>query len=170
MISQGNAYYAALINLQGEQCVVIGGGKVAERKMEKLVSCKAKVRVVSPEIEPQIQAWVDEGRVEHLAREYVTGDVSDAVLVFAATNNRHVNQSIYEEAKQLGKLVNVVDHAQSCSFIVPATYHQGSLQIAISTSGENPSKAKRLKAGLENDLQSGTNNFMDEIRNQDGRS
>ncbi len=164
-----SAYYAAYLNLRDALCVVIGGGKVAKRKIETLIACQASVRCISPEIESEIHDWVNEGRIEHIARKYRTGDVADAVLVFAATHDSLVNQSVCEEAKHFGKLVNVVDHPASCSFIVPATYRRGSLQIAISTSGENPAMAKRMRTTLEQDIQDGTEHFIGEIRRWLGR-
>jgi precorrin-2 dehydrogenase / sirohydrochlorin ferrochelatase len=156
-------YYAAFLNLVGKVCVVIGGGRVAERKIAKLIESKAEVVVISQEIRQRIEEWVHAGCVLHIARDYKEGDIKDAFLVFAATNCRDVNQRVFEEASRLGKLVNVVDDRESCSFVVPATYGRDELQIAISTSGTSPAKAKKMRERLEHDIENGTSTFIHEI-------
>lgn len=161
------SYYAALLHLRGRLCIVIGGGRVAERKIGKLLDCDARVRVISPEVTPKIQAWVDAKTMEWVNHRYQNRDLAEAVLVFAATDDRGVNRLIYEEAERTGKLVNVVDDPDLCSLMVPATYQQGSLQIAISTSGTSPVTAKRLRQVLEDDLANDTFRFQTEVLKYD---
>ncbi len=156
-------YYAAFLNLRNRLCVVVGGGKVAERKIMKLLECGACVRVISPEVRPQVQRWAEEGRMDWVRRSYAPGDVSDAWLVFAATNDRQVNRMVWEEAEQAGKLVNVIDHPALCSLTVPASTRCGPLQVAISTSGMDPAEAARLRRVLEQDLEQGTSYFQKEV-------
>jgi precorrin-2 dehydrogenase/sirohydrochlorin ferrochelatase len=156
-------YYAAFLNLRGRLCTVVGGGKVAERKIRKLLDCGAYVRVISPNVRPQLQRWAEEGRIEWLCRPYVPGDVADAWLVFAATSDRQVNRLVWAEAEQAGRLVNVIDDPDLCTLTVPASTRRGVLQVAISTSGTNPAVAARLRQVLEADLENGTSRFQTEV-------
>jgi precorrin-2 dehydrogenase / sirohydrochlorin ferrochelatase len=164
-VTESPTYYAAFLNLRNRLCVVVGGGKVAERKIKKLLDCGACVRVISPEVRSQVQQWAEEGQVEWVRRPYAPGDVSDAWLVFAATNDRQVNRVVWEEAEHAGKLVNVVDHPASCTLTVPASTRLGALQVAISTSGTDPAAAARLRQILEQDLEHGTSRFQQEMLN-----
>jgi len=163
-------YYAAFLHLRDRLCIVVGGGQVAERKIGKLLDCGARVRVISPEVTPKIQTWVDAKAMEWVNHRYENGDVAEAVLVFAATDDRGVNRLVDEEAERAGKLVNVVDDPDLCSLMVPATYQQGALQIAISTSGISPATAKRLRQVLEDDLANDTFRFQTEVLKYDQRS
>ena len=163
-------HYAAFIDLRSRLCTVFGGGQVAERKIDKLLQCGACVRVISPHVRPKIQTWADTGTIDWLNRRYENGDVAGTFLVFAATDDRGVNRLIYEEAERAGKLVNVADDPDLCSLMVPATCQQGSLQIAISTSGTSPATAKRLRQVLEDDLANDTCRFQTEVLKFDPRS
>lgn len=163
-MSDSKSYYAAFLDIDRCLCVVVGGGKVALRKIERLLESGASVKVVSPQLEAKLQAWVDDRRIAWVSRIYQSGDCDDAWLIFAATNDRHVNQRVSDDAKRLGKLVNVCDSLEDCSFIVPATLNQGPLQVAISTSGSHPAVAKRLRQALQTDCAEGTNHFRDEVQ------
>ncbi len=157
------SYYPAFLNLRGRLCIVVGGGKVAERKVGKLLDCSAFVRVISPNVTPQLETWAENGRIEWLKRNYEPGGVVDASLVFAATNDREVNQLIWNEAEREGKFVNICDSRDLCTFIVPASIRRGTLQVAISTSGTNPAEARRLREILDSDLKDGVKHFQEEI-------
>lgn len=162
-MSESQQHYAAFLNLRGRLCTVVGGGTVAERKIGKLLDCEAYVRVISPDVRPQLQAWAEQGRIEWLNRKYEPGDVADAWLVFAATNDRQVNQLVRSEAERIGRLVNVCDSRDLCTFTVPAIIRRGALQVAISTSGTNPTASRRLRQILESDLKDGTSRFQEGV-------
>ncbi len=163
-------YYGLFLNLVDKPCIVVGGGNVAERKIKMLIESMAYVIVVSPKVSQQIEDWVRNGLVQHIRREYRRGDIRYALLVFAATNYREVNQCVYEEASKLGKFVNVADSPESCSFIVPAICKHKNLQIAITTSGKDPALAKKLRIQMEKDIRNGTSTFFSEISELDERS
>ncbi|MFB5189675.1 precorrin-2 dehydrogenase/sirohydrochlorin ferrochelatase family protein [Alicyclobacillus fastidiosus] len=152
-------HYAAFLQLQGKLCVVVGGGAVATRKVRNLLTSGASITVVSPEIGPQLQNWIADGRVRHLTRKYQTTDVDGAALVFAATNDRAVNERIANDAEERGIWCNVADDATACDFIVPAVYEQAGIQLAISTSGRSPALAKQLRDALAKDLEDGGRRF-----------
>ncbi|WP_083486535.1 precorrin-2 dehydrogenase/sirohydrochlorin ferrochelatase family protein [Alicyclobacillus ferrooxydans] len=156
-------YYAAFLDLSGRLCIVVGGGKIAERKVQKLLDSHARVRVISPNLSPQLMRSVADERVEWIQRGYQSGDVSSGWLVFAATNDPKVNRAVACEAEAAGRMVYVVDDPAACTLTVPATVKRGALHVAISTSGTNPRLARQLRRTLEADLDDKTNGFQKEI-------
>jgi len=142
-------YIPIFLDVTGRQCVVVGGGEVAARKVESILEAGARVTVVSPRLSPQMAAMVDNGLVTHLARNYERGDIRGCVLVYAATDDPKVHRELAAEARALGIPVNVVDVPELCSFIAPAVVKRGALQIAISTGGASPAFAARLRRNLE---------------------
>jgi len=145
-------WYPIFVSLAGRKAVVIGGGKVAERKVEVLLDCGAEVELVSPELTESLSKWEREGRLQVQRREFRAGDTSEAWLVIAACGEEEVNRRVFEEAERCGIFCNVVDEPTLCSFQVPAVIQRGVLQIAISTGGVSPALAKRLRKELESEF------------------
>jgi precorrin-2 dehydrogenase/sirohydrochlorin ferrochelatase len=145
------SHYPLLVNLTGKHCVVIGGGRVAERKVDSLLEAGALVTVISPFCSPQIEGWEQVGMLSVLREYYQSGmrEVAEALLVFAATDDPHINESVRWEAESMGKLVTVADNAADSSFIVPAVVRRGKLLIAVSTGGASPAIAQKIKQELE---------------------
>ena len=143
------SYYPVCLDLQGQPCVVVGGGKVAERKVKGLLACNAQVKVISPDLTEFLLQLHAEGQLEWLNRPYRKGDLSQIFLVIAATDDEQAQQMIQEEATQLNKLLNVADVPQRCNFILPATVRRGDLTIAVATGGKSPALAKKLRKELE---------------------
>ncbi|HEY3412916.1 MAG TPA: bifunctional precorrin-2 dehydrogenase/sirohydrochlorin ferrochelatase [Armatimonadota bacterium] len=141
-------YYPIFIDLNGKRAVVVGGGHIAERKVGTLLECGALVTVVSPEITPGLREAVDNGRISWIARTYQAGDLSGAFCTYAATDENAVNTAVFAEASRNSQLCNVVDVPPLCNFIVPSIVDRGDLTIAISSSGNSPALAKRLKSRL----------------------
>jgi precorrin-2 dehydrogenase/sirohydrochlorin ferrochelatase len=139
-------YYPAFLNLKGKKTVVIGGGKVAERKILALLKAGADVTVVSPEITKRIAREKLKGRVKHISRQYRRGDSRKAFLVIAATSSQEINRRVSEDATCL---VNVVDTPSLCNFIVPSVIQRGHLTIAVSTAGISPALSKSIRKELE---------------------
>jgi precorrin-2 dehydrogenase/sirohydrochlorin ferrochelatase len=148
-------YYPIFLNLRGRRCVVIGGGKVAERKVRGLLRAQADVRVVSPELTARLAQLAKAGAIQVTRRRYRKGDlVAPArriapLLVFAATNDPAVQQAVWKEAATIGALVNIADAREASTFLVPASFARGDLQVAISTSGASPALARSLRRRLE---------------------
>ncbi|HLK58242.1 MAG TPA: bifunctional precorrin-2 dehydrogenase/sirohydrochlorin ferrochelatase [Chthonomonadaceae bacterium] len=142
-------YYPISLDLSGKLCLVVGGGAVAERKVAGLLDAGARVRVISPELTPTLQALADAQRIEVLLAPYETACLADAGLVFAATNRREVNARVAQEAGARGLLVNVADAPEASSFHVPALIRRGDFCLSISTGGKNPLLAARLSDELE---------------------
>jgi precorrin-2 dehydrogenase/sirohydrochlorin ferrochelatase len=145
-------YYPIFVDLARRLAVVIGGGAVAERKVETLLRYDADVRVITPDATPRLEQLAGEGRVALERRGYVRGDLAGAFLVVCATDSTEVNRAVFEEARVVGCLVNVVDVPELCNFIVPSVVQRGPLQIAISTAGAAPAVAKRLRKRLEDEF------------------
>jgi precorrin-2 dehydrogenase/sirohydrochlorin ferrochelatase len=142
-------YIPIFLDLAGRDCIVVGGGEVATRKVESLLEAGAHVTVVTPRLSPSMAALVAGGRVIHVAREYQPGDIRGCVLAYAATNDPKVHRELAAEAGALRIPINVVDVPELCTFIAPAVVKRGDLQIAVSTSGASPALAARLRRELE---------------------
>ena len=141
--------YAMMIDLRGKPCLVVGGGKVAGRKVKTLIDAGAHVKVVSPAITPMIKYWALSRKVEWFARPYQQEDGAGQFLVVAATDDPGVNRTVYCHAKMRDQWINVVDQPGLCNFTIPAVLTRGKLQIAISTQGASPSVAKKIRRELE---------------------
>jgi siroheme synthase-like protein len=142
------AYYPVFLNLEGKRCVIIGGGTIAEGKISKLKETGAQVTIISPDATPAIQKMAKKGVVEWTARKYQTGDLEGAFLGIAATDVRQVNKQIFQEAEELGVVLNVVDDAELCAFIAPSIVERGPVTVAISTGGASPALARKLREAI----------------------
>ncbi len=149
---EATVYYPVFLNVAGRHCLVVGGGKVASRKVEALLRHGAAVRVVSPRVAPELARMAAAGRVELHRREYRPGDAAGAFLVFAATGDAEVNRRIREEAVRCGALVNAVDDPEHSDFVLPAVVERGDLTIAVATAGKSPALARRLRERLEREF------------------
>jgi precorrin-2 dehydrogenase / sirohydrochlorin ferrochelatase len=141
-------YYPIFLSLNDRLAVVVGGGDVAERKVETLLRYGPRVLVVAPELTSGLEELEDACTITVEHRGYVRGDLEGAAIVVCATDDTEVNRAVYAEAEERGCLVNVVDVTELCNFIVPSVVHRGPFQIAISTSGAAPAVAKRVRRKL----------------------
>ncbi len=144
-----SAYPLILTNLASVRCVVIGGGSVAERKVAGLLAGSARPTVISPTLTPQLVLWQAEDRLEWQPRVYVDGDLEQAFLVIAATNNRAVNALVSAEGQRRGILVNVGDAPGEGNFFTTATVRRGDLLISISTGSASPALTARIRREIE---------------------
>lgn len=142
-------YYPVLLELTGQPCVVVGGGLVAERKVEGLCAAGAAVTVISPALTPLLQQQVEEKLVRHTERNYRSGDLLGYRLAFAATSNREVNAAVHQEGRERGVWVNTADDPTYCDFILPAVVRRGHLTVAVATGGTSPAFARAIREELE---------------------
>jgi precorrin-2 dehydrogenase/sirohydrochlorin ferrochelatase len=158
-------HYPLNLNLRGKKCIVVGGGKVAERKITGLLECKADVTVISPKLNPKLEELLNKKKINYISRAYRKGDLTRAeslstaqnkpnrskraYLVIASTDNSKVNRQVWEEARKLGILVNVVSAPKLSDFTVPAVLRRRSLMVTISTGGRSPALSRRLRRELE---------------------
>ena len=138
--------YPLWLRIEGQWCVVVGGGVVAARKAAVLLDCGARVRVVSPEFVPDL---LERGDVQRIAEVFRPEHLDGAVLAIVATDDPGVNEEVVREARRRGVLVNVVDRPALCDFIVPATVTRGPITWGVSTHGTSPALARRLRQELE---------------------
>jgi precorrin-2 dehydrogenase/sirohydrochlorin ferrochelatase len=137
------------VKLRDRLVVVVGGGVVAEGKIEGLFAAEARVRVVAPQVTQAIAQWIAQGKVEWRAKTFAPGDLDGAFLVIAATLAPGVNKAVFVEADTQGILCNAVDDIEHCHFYYGSVVQRGDLQIAISTNGKSPALAQRLRLQLE---------------------
>jgi precorrin-2 dehydrogenase / sirohydrochlorin ferrochelatase len=138
------------LKLNGRPCLVVGAGSVAEGKIRTLLPTGARLRVVGHHATPTVMSWAKSGRITWDARAFTPEDLEGMFLVIAATSSVEVNDVVFREAQRRGALCNVVDDPARCDFYYPAVVRRGSLQIAISTEGQSPALAQRLRRELEN--------------------
>lgn len=143
-------YYPILVDLSGRKVVVVGGGNVAQRKIESLLQYEAEVLVVARELTKRLRDYIKEGKITYLGREFQKEHINDAMLVIAATDDPGLNRLVSTCARDKGSLVNAVDQPADCTFIVPSVLKRGDLLIAISTSGKSPALARKVREDLEN--------------------
>ena len=142
-------YYPVHLDIKNRNCLVVGGGAVGTRKVNTLVACGARVTVVSPDPAQPLKKMAAEGSITLKERAYRTVDLKDMFLVIGATDDEKLNRQISEEAEQIGILCNIADRPEACNFILPSVVQRGDLVITISTSGQSPALAKRLRRKLE---------------------
>ncbi len=141
--------FPIMLRLDGQRCLVVGGGGVALRKVQGLVAEGARVTVVAPEIVEPLDALAQRGQITFEKRAYRAGEAGDYVLVFAATDRREVNRAVYDDARRAGVWVNTADDPELCSFHLPSRVRRGPLQIAIASGGEAPFAVRRIRQLLE---------------------
>jgi precorrin-2 dehydrogenase/sirohydrochlorin ferrochelatase len=139
--------YPLFLNLRGRNCVVVGGNAMAEAKVRDLLQAGAKVKVIASEVTDAIATWVSTARVQWEKRDYETGDVRDAFVIVTAAGNR-VNAEVYAEAEARNAFCNAVDDVEHCNCFASSVVRRGPLQIAISTAGNSPALAQRLRIEL----------------------
>ena len=141
--------YPVSLNIEGKLCAVVGGGNVAERKVLSLLNARASVRIISPQLTEMLLEQIANTSVEWRNRGYQSGDLDGALLVFAATNNRDVQNAVVRDARKAGLLVNVADAPKLCDFQVPAVVRRDNLNISVSTNGTSPALAAKICRELE---------------------
>ena len=141
--------FPIFLKLQGRPCLVVGAGKVGEPKIAGLLETGARIRVVALEAGPTVHEWAREGNLELELRAFTEDDLAGAFLAIVATNSRVLNERVYHEARRRGVLCNVVDVPDLCDFFYPAVVRRGDLQIAVSTNGQSPSLAQKIRQQLE---------------------
>ena len=151
------------LKLAHHPCLVVGGGMVATQKVCALLECDADITVVSPSIRDEIREAVNRGRARWIAREYRREDISGMRLVIAATSDIHVNHAVHHDAGEQGVLVNAVDDPPFCDFYFSSVVRRGPLQIAISTGGESPALAQRLREEVSEALPANIGGWLSQL-------
>ena len=141
--------YPVMLDLAGRPCLVVGGGPVAERKIDGLLAADARVTVVSPSLTPALLTLAAEARLHWRPREYLAGDAVGFALVMVAASDASVSEAIAAECRTRGVWINCADDPARCDFILPAVFRRGALTVAVSTGGVSPTMARLVREELE---------------------
>ncbi len=155
-------YLPIFLDIQSKPCLVVGGGEVAARKVDLLHRAGGAVTVIAPELTPALQELHAKGHIHHLSRAFEDRDLEGGYhLVIAATNQPEINQRVSALAREHRLPVNVVDHPDDCSFIVPSIVDRSPVVVAVSTGGASPILARLIRARLESLIPSGYGRLAD---------
>ncbi len=144
------ALYPIFVETKGRRVIVIGGGHVGAEKVRGLLNGEADITVVSPDLIPELQGYLDEGRITHVARAYEESDLDDGYeFIMVATDDGAINAEVAAAGKRRGLWVNAADDPKNCDFILPAVVRKGKITLAASTSGTSPALARRLREELD---------------------
>ncbi len=141
-------YFPISLSVKDRRVTVIGGGHVAEERVQALLECNARVRVISPEVTETLESLSAAGKIELHLRTYESGDLAGSWAVLTATDDPSVNEAAWGESREGRIPINVTDDPSKCDFIMPALLRRGDLTIAISTGGASPALAARLRRRL----------------------
>ncbi|MGA8438497.1 MAG: bifunctional precorrin-2 dehydrogenase/sirohydrochlorin ferrochelatase [Candidatus Sulfotelmatobacter sp.] len=141
--------FPMFLKLEDKRCLVVGAGKIGEPKIGGLIDTGARLHVVALEAAAAVHDWARAGKITLELRAFAAEDLNETFLAVVATASPALNESIYWEAQRRHVLCNVVDVAEYCDFYYPAVVRRGDLQIAVSTSGQSPSLAQRIRQQLE---------------------
>lgn len=155
--------FPMFMKLAAKQCLVVGAGKVGEPKIGGLIDTGASVHVVAIAASGQVREWADAGKIELELRPFTAGDLDGKFLAVAATASESLNKLIYLEAQRRGVLCNVVDVPEYCDFFYPAVVRRGDLQIAVSTAGQSPSLAQKIRQQLERQFGEGYAAWVEQL-------
>src|SRR3984957_2258417 len=158
-----SSLFPMFLKLEGRQCLVVGAGKVGEPKIGGRLDTGARIRVVALTASPAVREWARAGKIELELRPFVPEDLDGAFLAIVATNSRSLNDRVYHEAKRRGVLCNVVDVPDLCDFFYPAVVRRGDLQIAVSTGGQSPWLAQKIRQQLDKQFGPGYTAWVAEL-------
>jgi siroheme synthase-like protein len=142
-------YLPVSLSMKGRKCLVVGGGTIALRKVENLLGYDTAITVVAPEIHPQIEHLAEKSGFTVEKREYRSPEAGAYNVVISATDNKELNQQVFEDARGSGALVNVVDDPAHCDFIFPSVLRRDCMTTAISTDGKAPFMSAQIRVLLE---------------------
>jgi siroheme synthase-like protein len=142
-------FYPVSLDLGGRPCVVVGGGRVAERRVMTLLEAGAVVTLVSPTVTPALAALVGAGRVRHVARGYARGDLAGAALALTAVDDASITATVARDARECGVWLNAADDPAHCDFILPGLVRRGVLTVAVGSGGASPALTRALREHLD---------------------
>lgn len=142
-------YYPVNLSVKNKRCLVLGGGKVAERKVKRLLESGARVSVVSPSVTPGLRRLREKNKIILKNREFRPKDLSGIFLAISAADDRKINSAVSSYCRKNDILVNVVDSPEECGFVLPSVVRRGALTISISTDGLSPALSKRIRQDIE---------------------
>jgi len=142
-------FFPILVNLHKLPCLVIGGGSVALRKVTTLLNFKIRVTVIAPNICKPLKDLSKKNKIKIIQKSYHKDLLKKFDIIFCATDNPQINQTVSKDCKNENKLLNVADVPEFCDFILPAVVKRGDLTIAVSSQGRAPFFAKEIKDKID---------------------
>jgi len=155
--------FPMFLKLQRRSCLVVGAGTIGEPKIQSLLVAGANVRVIAPQAHQAVMDWARAGLIVWEPRAFLPNDLEGVFLVIAATASAELNQLVFNEAQRRNILCNAVDDPENCDFYFPAVVRRGHLQIAISTGGQSPALAQRLRRELEEQFTPDYADWLEEL-------
>ena len=143
------AYYPIFLQLEDRRCLVVGGGREAQRKVEGLLAAGGRATLIAPDLTDDLQRLLAEGHIEYVERAYRDGDLDGYELCMVATDDGAVNAQVAAEGRRRRVWVNAADDPANCDFILPAIIRRGAITVAASTGGGSPALARRLREELD---------------------
>jgi precorrin-2 dehydrogenase / sirohydrochlorin ferrochelatase len=140
-----NTLYPIFLSIAGEPVLVVGGGAVAEQKVDGLLACGGTVTVIAPDLTQKIRRYGEEQTVTVVQREYRDGDAAGYFLVIGATDDRAVQERIRRDARRNRIPVNIADVPELCNFYLGSVFTAGDLKVAVSTNGKSPTLGKIIR-------------------------
>ena len=144
-----SSFYPILVNLERFSCLIIGGGKVAYRKVLSLQEFKAKITIISPKICKPLLELAEKNKIQIIKSSYSKEIIKNYKIIFSATDNPDVNRNVRNDCTKEGILLNVVDNPVMCDFILPANIKRGDLTISVSSQGSAPFYTKEMKKKID---------------------
>ncbi|WP_457593947.1 precorrin-2 dehydrogenase/sirohydrochlorin ferrochelatase family protein [Hydrogenimonas sp.] len=158
------AYFPAFIKLDGRRVLVVGGGRIAGEKLEKLLDFTRNITVIAPQLSEASAELIQNAGLELIQRPYEEGDIEGFDIVIVAVDDLQLQKEIYEACQTRHTLCNSVDSVDYCDFIFPSYTKKGALTIAFSTSGISPSVAKYLRRSIEKLIPDSIVGFLEEMK------
>ena len=156
-------FFPLFVNLSQKEVLVVGGGEVATRKVEKLLPFCGKITVVAPKVTKKLKKLAKEGNIKLKRRKFLTGDLRNKSLVVVAVNDLNLQRKIFKLCTKRGIPCNTVDFPEYCSFIFPALVVRGDLVIGISTGGKAPALSKEIARLIDNTLPQNTEEILNRL-------
>ena len=158
------SFFPAFLNMDNKKVLVVGGGKIAADKIEKLLEFTTDITIIAPQISPRTQEFIETHHLRLVRRPYEAGDVQGYFIAVVAVDDLELQKSIYEECHRFGTLCNAVDSTKYCDFIFPSYIKRGDLVVAFSTSGVSPGLAKYLRRAIERLIPTDIEEFLAKIK------
>ncbi|MDF1875426.1 bifunctional precorrin-2 dehydrogenase/sirohydrochlorin ferrochelatase [Sulfurimonas sp. SAG-AH-194-I05] len=158
------AYFPAFIKLDEKKVLIVGGGKIAQEKLEKLLDFTSAISLISLDFSPSIMSLIQKHNLHFEKSAYEKGRLEDYAIVIVAVDAISLQEEIFKESKNHNCLCNAVDSVAFCDFIFPSYIKEDDLTIAISTSGSSPAVAKHLKKYFKTLIPSGISFFLKEMK------
>jgi siroheme synthase-like protein len=157
------ALFPIFLKLEGRPCLVVGAGNVALEKITSLLQAGARIHAVAPRVSAAVEQLAKDGKIKLSVREFQEADLDGKILVVTATDAPQVNRAVFFAAQQRGLLCNSADDPPNCDFYFASIVQRGDLQIAISTAGESPALAQRLRREIDAQLPQETGAWLKQI-------